>query len=98
MSKNNESTSQENQAESKKSPEQEFSALRTLSRLAVGGMLEGADEVRRRLEQWEKGTGSVAEGKEEAEEAEVERLRYALIGMLLSRKGEYVGGWNGSPA
>jgi hypothetical protein len=87
MSNNNESKKQDNQAERRKRAEQEFSPLRTLSRLLVGGMLEGADELIRRLQQWEAANRSLAEGKgepvaEDGEDKEIEYLRYALIGML----------------
>jgi hypothetical protein len=58
----------------------DFDAIEALMRLLVGGTLEGADELLRRLRQWEASTetgASIAPG-----ETPADRRRYALVGLL----------------
>lgn len=59
----------------------DFSMLRSLTRLAVGSMLEGKDELARRLQEWEE-TAVININTARTNETDKDRLRYALIGYL----------------
>lgn len=63
------------------------SVLRTLIRLGIGGIVEGGDELARRLKQWEETAIVEAHNKPlPLDESSRDRLRYALIGYLFEKE------------
>lgn len=61
-------------------PNGDFAAVEALTRLLVGGTLEGSDELLRRVRQWE--ASATASVDATSRETRSELLRYALVGML----------------
>lgn len=58
--------------------------IRNLMRLALGGAFEGSAEVARRLERWQSQAGQAVEqvGDSSSDETDLDRLRFALVGLL----------------
>jgi len=69
----------------KKQSESEFDTVQTLMRLVIGGAAEGADEVMRRLKDRHEELSRTAETRVtiSPDETELDRLRYALIGLMV---------------
>lgn len=63
----------------------EFDAYRATVRLLVGGTIEGAAELARRLEEWERRIreAQMIEAKSPAEETPSDLARYAVVGLVL---------------
>lgn len=62
----------------------EADTVRLLASLLLGGAVEGSDQFRRRIRQWQASTASRSGEiySESPDETDNERLRYALIGLL----------------
>lgn len=70
-------------------PAPDFDALRSLTRLLVGGAIEGADELVQRLRQWEQAARPPADIIMPApDETGEERLRYTLVGLVFEAEDQ----------